>query len=125
MEEDTTLAESLASSGHDLIAPSLIQTEVANALWKKKRKGAIDLEGAQRVCDHLPGFFKELIAVEPLLQHAITLSFAYDHTIYDCIYLSLAHRRKCPLVTADRRLADKVQGHPLTPKVLHLSQWQP
>ncbi len=124
-EEDTAQAEAFAASEDELFAPTLILTEVANALWKKKRIEAVDLDGALRICEHLPSFFKDLIAVESLLPHAIALSFALDHPIYDCVYLSLAHEKKCPLVTSDRRLINKAQGQPLAPRLLHLSQWRP
>lgn len=124
-EEDTWRAEQLAASDIVLIAPKLIRTEIANALWKKRRIGAVDLEGARYICGCLPDFFSELSDEEPLLSHALALSFSLSHPIYDCLYLSLAYERKCPLLTADRRLLNTADGQPDTPKLLPLSHWRP
>ncbi|OYX74627.1 MAG: hypothetical protein B7Y95_06045 [Rhizobiales bacterium 32-66-11] len=125
-EDDTQQAEALAASPDELFAPTLILTEVANALWKKMRRSeAVEVPAALQICEYLPGFFTEMVPVEPLLPHAVALSFALDHPIYDCVYLSLAYTKKCPLVTSDRRLIHKAEGQPLTPRLLHLSQWRP
>ena len=39
----------------------------------------------------------------------ITLSRRYRITLYDAAYISLAKRLKCPFVTADKRLYEKVK----------------
>lgn len=124
-EGDQVQAETLAASGATLLAPVLIQTEVANALWKKKRMGAVTVTEAIHICAQLPPFFERLFPVEPLLPAAIELSFRLDHAIYDCIYLSLAREAECQFVTADHRLLRKAHGVKDLPHILPLDHWRP
>ena len=42
VEEDTEVAQEVAASGHDLHAPRLMASEVANTVWHKARAGEID-----------------------------------------------------------------------------------
>ncbi|MFG1347476.1 type II toxin-antitoxin system VapC family toxin [Xanthobacter autotrophicus DSM 431] len=123
-EGDQLEADALVASGSALIAPLLIQTEVANALWKKRRIGAVTMTEAIDICAQLPPFFQRLFPVEPLLPAAIELSFRLDHAIYDCIYLSLARETDCPFLTADGRLARKTAGQTDLPPILPLSSWR-
>lgn len=124
-EGDRAEARALLASGADLLAPTLIQAEVANAIWKKRRAGAVTVEEAINICAQLPPFFQRLFPVEPLLPAAIELSFRLDHAIYDCIYLSLSRETDCPFLTADGRLARKTAGEKDLPPVLPLSSWRP
>jgi len=48
--------------------------------------------------------FEALVPVEDLRNRALELAIELDHPIYDCFYLALAERERCPLVTADKRL---------------------
>ncbi|WP_024277227.1 type II toxin-antitoxin system VapC family toxin [Xanthobacter sp. 126] len=123
-EGDQLEAEALAASGAVLLAPELIQTEVANALWKKRRIGAVTVTEAVDICAQVPAFFQRLFPVEPLLPSAIELSFRLDHAIYDCIYLSLARETDCPFLTADGRFARKAAGEKDLPPILPLSDWR-
>lgn len=89
-------------------APALVQVEVANALWKYVRAGIVNLEDA---CEGV-AVLAELIDLTPdnaLLGRAQQLSAELDHPVYDCLYLALAQKRACPLVTADKRLAEKAR----------------
>ena len=123
-EGDQLEAEALVASGTELLAPVLIQTEVANGLWKKRRTGAVTVTEAVDICAQLPAFFQRLLPVEPLLPFAVELSFRLDHAIYDCIYLSLARELDCPFLTADSRLARKAAGEKDLPPILSLSSWR-
>ena len=44
---------------------------------------------------------------DDLLAPAQRLAARLTHSVYDCLYLALAQRLSCPLVTADRRLAER------------------
>lgn len=93
----------VAESDHAFVAPDLLGAEVANTFWKKSRRGEItDDEGGRLVAD-----FQRLdIAMVPheaLLPMAFDLAAKAGHAVYDCLYLALAHRSDCRLVTADRR----------------------
>ena len=46
----------------------------------------------------------------PLLPRAIQISSAARIGVYDCLYLALADREGCELVTADDKLVKTLQG---------------
>ena len=101
----------VAESEHAFVAPDLLGAEVANTFWKKLRRGEItDDEGGRLVAD-----FRCLdIAVVPheaLLPMAFDLAAKAGHPVYDCLYLALAYRSECQLVTADRRFHDTFAQH--------------
>jgi predicted nucleic acid-binding protein len=54
-----------------------------------------------------------LISAEELRLRALELALELNHPIYDCFYLALAERERCPLVSADKKLlgaAKKMKG---------------
>ncbi len=46
---------------------------------------------------------------EPLLPRAIDISVQVRHGVYDCLYVALAEREGCELVTADARLLSNLK----------------
>lgn len=91
------------------VAPAFIQIEVANALWKYVRAGQVDIEDAVEGAAVLARLMI-LYPDEDLLASAQRLAARLTHSVYDCLYLALAQRLSCPLVTADRRLAERGGG---------------
>lgn len=89
-------------------APVLIMAEVGNAMWKKHRAGIITSSQATAALRALPGRIR-LLTLEDLAPRAFEFAAHMDHPIYDCFYLALAERERCPLVTADERLLRKVK----------------
>lgn len=105
--DDLLAAPALAARGEfEPAAPSLIQIEVANALWKYLRAGRVDLDDVIESVEVL-GKIMVLYPDDDLLAPAQRLAAQLTHSVYDCLYLSLAQRLSCPLVTADRRLAER------------------
>lgn len=47
---------------------------------------------------------------QPLLQRATAISSQARIGVYDCLYVALAERENCELVTADDKLIKKLQG---------------
>ena len=107
-EDDAEIAEELATSGHDLHAPRLIASEVANALWRKARMGEIERRAAAVLLTDVPNMPVRWDADETVCADAVCLALALDHPVYDCVYLALAHRIGTTVVTADRRFAAAV-----------------
>tara|TARA_R110002095_G_scaffold194354_1_gene172612 strand:- start:1427 stop:1846 length:420 start_codon:yes stop_codon:yes gene_type:complete len=93
-----------AARAHEFIAPRLILTETANALWKYVRRGDITLTQAQDAIRHLD---RQLSIVDDfrLIILAQRLAAELDHPVYDCVYLATAQSYQYPLLTADQRLA--------------------
>jgi len=114
-------AVELLDASYTLIAPDLLLLELGNVLWKKVRKGDLTRETADRVARDLPESFDALYPAAGLVQRARSLSHDLDHPIYDLVFLALAEREDCPLVTGDGRLAKRLAGTSLGSKlhVLH------
>jgi predicted nucleic acid-binding protein len=87
-----------------VLAPELMLTEVANALWRLQRAGQLEADGLQR---RLSRAVELVDVIEPdrhLQAEALALACHLDHPVYDCLYLALARREAAVLVTADKRL---------------------
>jgi predicted nucleic acid-binding protein len=98
--------------GQELCAPSLWLAEAAGALVKKTRRGEITEDEARVRAQDLVDAPIEPIELPILLPSAMRMAGELGHSIYDCFYLAAALLRDATLVTADRRFAEKVAGHP-------------
>ncbi len=93
-------------------APSLWPIETLNGLLTAERRGRID----QAVRERLAGFLRDLpIAIDGETASRIwsdTALLAARHrlTATDAAYLELALRRRVPLATTDRALADAARA---------------
>ncbi len=103
-EPGTAQARRLFVAEPDLMAPDLAIAEVFNALWKKTRAGHYSRDQLQLVSAFLSEMLSKTVAIAALTDRAASLSIAFQHPIYDCIYLALAERERVPLVSADNRL---------------------
>jgi len=73
----------------------------------------------------------ESLARMPIIWHAdealgadcLRLAFAHDRTVYDCMYLALAHRLNARLVTADLRFANALAATDEGAAVLRLRDY--
>jgi predicted nucleic acid-binding protein len=64
------------------------------------------------VAYRLAGLFTRLHAAEGLARQAVRIACDLDHPVYDCVYLALADRENASMVTADRRLSERLQNTP-------------
>lgn len=108
------LAAEWARDGTRVIAPCFMLTEVANAVYKRVRRGELTLAQAQQAVDILLGF-GVLLEEQPLL-HSRAMAIAERlnrPTAYDAHYLALAELRGCEMWTADERLFNAARSaHP-------------
>jgi len=110
-------AGQLLTAGDELVAPVLIQVEVAAAIARKARLGEINRRDAEAAAGLwfrvLAGGLVSLVPDESDLPAALKLALALEHPVQDCLYLALAERLKAPLITADRKLAARAAAsHP-------------
>ena len=113
MDEDGSDRALALRTETGLIAPSLIVSEVGNALWKAVRRREVTNADALAALGVAFGPFDALVANEELGVRALELAIALAHPVYDCMYLALAERERAPLISADRallRVAKKVKG---------------
>jgi predicted nucleic acid-binding protein len=109
------------AGGLRLLAPDLINAEVGNVLWKyHKFQGLMKSD----VWEALEGFKGLDLTVTPsilLLDEAVNLAIEYGRTVYDALFILLALRENCQLLTADERLVNAVSQK--LPQVTLLSAW--
>jgi predicted nucleic acid-binding protein len=94
---------------HELLAPDIYPIEVAHALTKAERQGKILAgEGWPKTTDILTTP-PDLHPYLPLLPHAFAIASRARIGVYDCLYVALAEREGCQLVTGDKRLIKNLQ----------------
>jgi predicted nucleic acid-binding protein len=116
-ESDTPKALSLRDDFlkevHELIAPDVFPVEVAHALTKPERRGIIpQSDSIVKLADVLV-IAPTLHSYLPLLTRAIEISSQSRIGVYDCLYVALAEREGCDLITADSRLVKALPGYPI------------
>ena len=90
-------------SGQSLLAPTLLDYELANIAWKKARRHPVlapAIQAALYAATQLP---ISRVTVPPV--EMLRLARTTGLTAYDASYLWLAHSREAELVTLDDRLA--------------------
>ena len=122
-EENTPLAVALLASGERAIAPTLIVAELCNAAWRLWRRSEIARAQVGVVAGRAPTLFAALVSEMDLAKRASEISLNLEHPAYDGFYLALAEREEATLVTADRRLAERVRAPPWERRVVALDAW--
>jgi predicted nucleic acid-binding protein len=107
---ETGTPEALALVGSRLLAPALMQAEVANILWKKVRRGEMSANEAGIAGRLLAKSAVEFCSPNRDLTRVLELALALDHPAYDCVYLALAEERGVPMITADEKLIRLTQA---------------
>ncbi|HYD71414.1 type II toxin-antitoxin system VapC family toxin [Azospirillum sp.] len=111
-EPQADQARALLRAGMPLVAPDLVIAEASNVAWKKVRMGQATAMQALDLARGLRAMLEEIVPGEVLSARAVEIALALNHPVYDAFYLALAEARDLPLVTADRRLADRAAGTP-------------
>jgi len=94
---------------HDLLAPDVFPVEIAHALSRAERRGLIQpIDGSQHLSDLL-AFLPTLHASVTLLPRAYEISSQARIGVYDCLYVALAEREACNLLTSDSRLMNSLR----------------
>jgi predicted nucleic acid-binding protein len=103
----------------ELLSPDVFPIEIAHALTRAERQGRItSAQGAIALAD-ISSLLPRLHASFPLLPRAYQISSQLRIGVYDCLYVALAEREACQLITADDRLVRALQ--PQFPFVQSLS----
>ncbi len=98
---------------HELLAPDTFPVEVAHALTRAERKGILTPPQATILLTDILSTAPSLYACLPLLPRAVELSSQAKIGVYDCLYVALAEREGCEVVTADDKLVKSLPGLPL------------
>ena len=93
-----------------LLVPDLVFPEVGNILWKKIRRGDLTKEQA-RTIGHLVALAPLTVYPSaPLLESALEIATDTGRTVYDSVYVALAVKVCCRLVTADEKLYNRLKA---------------
>jgi predicted nucleic acid-binding protein len=103
---------------HELLAPDVFPVEVAHALTRAERQQRILPLTAWGLWQKIMADCPALSPASPLTPRAIGLSSQFRIGVYDCLYVALAEREGCELVTADQRL---VKAFPVGVSIVLLS----
>lgn len=88
---------------HELLAPVVFIDEAAGALTKAERRKDIAIGEAIPLFARVMNSRPVLIPHTPLIARAIEISSSSRSAYYDCLYVALAEREGCQLVTADQK----------------------
>src|SRR5262245_17120435 len=100
------LRSDFQASVHQLLAPDVLPVECAHALTRAERRGIIAIGQAELHFLNILSVGVSLHVHQSVLRRALALSSAARVGAYDCLYVALAEREGCQLVTADARLAN-------------------
>lgn len=87
----------------DLYAPAHLDAEILSALFGLMRAGSLDEQRARLAMRRLRKLDVERVPIDALVTDALGLR--HNLSAYDALYVALARRLRCSLVTADRRIA--------------------
>ena len=89
-----------------LFSPDLIYAEAGNTLWKKLRLKELTRSEVAKIRDLIISIPLKIEASISLFPIAVDIAIAYEVTVYDALYLSLAKIYETQMMTADRKLFD-------------------
>ena len=96
-------------------APSSLHAELVSTIWQKAKRGEITAADGRRGLAVFPSLITRTTPVQKLWNRALELSLAEDHSPYDTLFIALAEREELPVVTFDRKLANKFPAYCLDP----------
>jgi len=109
-EEHSREARRLLRTGNELLAPDLVWAELGNVIWKRYRRGEISASEAESLLRDVRRLPLSTCPSDLLLTAAWSIAVQNNRTVYDCLYLSLAQSKGCPLVTADGSFYRALEG---------------
>src|SRR5215218_2450466 len=98
-DKSELLRDEFGNGIHDLLAPDVFPVEIAHALTRAERRGIIAKGDAEFLLADVLTTVPYLHSYLPLLQRATEISSDARVGIYDCLYVALAEREQCDLIT--------------------------
>jgi predicted nucleic acid-binding protein len=117
------LLASVEEGSVGLFAPDLIYAEAGDALWKKHRLKELTQSEVGKITDLIISIPLKVEPSRALFPLAIDIAIAYEVTVYDALYLSLAKVYEMQMMTADKKLFDLTTRTHLKKSVMWLGNW--
>ena len=115
------LRDDISAGALDVVVPSLLLYEVANALNVAVNRARLLVTDPQTIMNNLITFGLPPVEGEALVVQALSLAQSHGRSVYDAAYLALAQALSIPLYTGDKRLYNAV--HPALPWVLWIGDY--
>src|SRR5438105_941125 len=93
------LRDDYRTKKYELLAPDVFAAEVAHALTRAERQGRITAGEALALWTEAMTTQPAFASSFSLTPRAIAISSAMRVGVYDCLYVALAEREQCELVT--------------------------
>lgn len=106
-----------------LFSPDLIYAEAGNTLWKKLRLKELTQSEVGKITDLIISIPLKIEVTKSLFPVAIDIAIAYEVTVYDALYLSMAKAYETKMMTADRKLFDLTAKTDLKRSVMWLGSY--
>ena len=105
------------NSGDIFYVPEFCRLECINVLWKHVRFQGVAREQAIQAVQDLLALPLTIASIESVYGRALELGLDHGLAVYDAIYIALAEKLDCPLITADepQQRAAKTAGITLKP----------
>ena len=87
-----------------VLAPTLLHSEIANTLWKQVRFGQLGHDDAIGLYHDGIALVDEFVPDQELAIQALSLAVKHQHPAYDMLFVALAQRFGCTLLTVDSKL---------------------
>jgi len=97
----------------ELIAPDIFPAECGHALTGAERKRVLTQGDAVIHLANIATTLPKLHATTPIMVRAAIIASDTRTSFYDCLYVALAEKEHCDLITADAKLAQKLKGYPI------------
>lgn len=94
----------MLSKADKVIAPSMLDAEVTNVMWKYARAGYVDIENAKLSLALGIQLVDEFVPTAELAVESLHEALRLNHPVYDLYFLVLARRNGATLLTVDEKL---------------------
>ena len=101
-----------------IAAPASWEAEIVSALWKAVEQGMLERDEALGKVGVLDSFKVESVAVRSLWSKAFVLATQHRHSPHDTLFVALAQRLNCMLVTYDQRLQSLFPDLAVPPEIV-------
>jgi predicted nucleic acid-binding protein len=102
------ILDSVKQGEMTLFAPDLVYSEAGNILWKKHHLKELTRSEVEKISDALILLPLRIESSKGLLPLAVQIGVAYGITVYDAMSVALSRIYETRMITADKRLFERL-----------------